>query len=104
MEQPVWVGMVTVDKDLIDVGTEMAVHWDSGSQRRAVTWPAVSHPPGGVPALPHPRLRGAGRELSLRPGLPEAGAQVGRGGGGGRGGIWSRGKPRPDRWPHQNRF
>lgn len=115
MEQPVWLWMAMVVTDLVDAGTEKSVPWEScrscslraGSTAslipRAVRWLGLlsHHPPGGVLALPHPCVRGAGRELSLRPGLPETDAQVGcdRGGGGG---IWSRGKPHPDRWPDQN--
>lgn len=73
---------------------------------RAAHWLGLlsRHPPGGVLALPHPRVRGAGWELSLCPGLPETGAQVGWDGGKGGGRICSHGKPHPDRWPHQNRF
>ena len=104
---------------LVDVGTGMTVPWElchlwsaragraAGLIPRAARWLGVlsRHPPGGVLALPHPRVRGTGRELSLRPGLPETGAQVGGGGGGGGGGIiWSCGKPHPDRRPHQNRL
>lgn len=119
MEQPVWLWMAMVDMDLVGAGTEMAVLWEwchscsvrAGSTAslipRAAHWLGLlsHHPPGGVLALPHPRVRGAGWELSLCPGLPETGAQVGWDGGrGGGGGICSHGKPHPDRWPHQNRF
>lgn len=49
----------------------------SGPQSCALT-PLLCPHAGGVPALPHPGVRGAGRDLTLCPGLPETRAQVGR--------------------------